>query len=109
MKLLIFLGYYFVTYFITIIAGGVFLRDISTSASDVVEYILCELNGHDPNDPCDDSVLHQPASVGLAVLLLLYNGVASIINLMFVVNIQELKEKCGRCYEMTRLATRSTK
>ena len=97
-KLLILIGYYFMVYFIFMTIAGARYEDVF-SRSDVYTYLCCELYGHDPNDPCDDSVLqmYRTGGVFTGVLILLLNILGPLLYLVFVVDIQELKEKFGGC------------
>ena len=110
-KLLILIGYYFVVHFVFLIIFSALLRDYVSSISDMFMYLRCELFGHDPSDPCDDSTLHKFRSVGvsLGVLTLLLNGLSPLVHLVYVINAQELKEKFGGCIESLRGLSSSSK
>ena len=108
-KLLILIGYYLLVYFISLIIAGVLLREYIFSISDLNSYLCCELFGHDPSDPCDDSTLHKFRSVGVSygVLILLLSGLSPLVHLVFVVNAQELKEKFGGCIKSLSIPSKT--
>ena len=69
--------------------------------TDVLKYLLCELFGHDPLSPCDATKLLQPVGFLTAILTLLLFGVSPFIHLIFVIDIQEMKELCRRFKSFT--------
>ena len=89
-KLLILVGYFFIHFLMYMVIFGA----IVNYNLEIFDYFYCELSGHDPNDPCDDSVLVLPASIALLVFTVVLNAVTPLMLLMFVVNVKELKEKC---------------
>ena len=93
-KLLMLLCYFVVIFFIYFVIFAVIGTEYYLS---IFDYLHCELGGYDPNNPCDDSVLFQPASVSLVVFTLVLNVTAPFMHLLFVVNVQELKEMCKKC------------
>ena len=62
---------------------------------EVSGYFECELPGIDPENPCDRSrfeALLHPVLTSLSYILL---GMFPAINLIFAVNVKELKQWCG--------------
>ena len=98
-KLLIFLCYFVVTFFISLVIFAITGIDYDTNF-DFFDYLHCELGGYDSNDPCDDSVLFQSNSVTLrSIFTLMLNVTAPLMFLLFVVNVQELKEMCKKLHK----------
>ena len=86
-KLLILLCCYIVVFFFYTI----FFAIASTySNTDFYDYLYCELFGHD-----DSCVLpHQPAITSGLVIALVLNGTPPLLFLIFVTNVQDLKQMC---------------
>ena len=97
-KLLILLCYFVVLFFIYLVIFAITGIDYNINF-DIFDYLHCELHGYDPNDPCDDSVLFQPDDFLLLVLTVVLNVTAQLMFLLFVVNVQELKEMCKKLHK----------
>ena len=72
---------------------------ISTKNSDILQeklisYFFCELGGHDPDQPCDRSQFEQENSPVISTLSYILLGLFPIGNLVYALNISELKEIC---------------
>ena len=93
-KLLILVGYYFIVFLIFMVIFGV---TNNNNNLDLLGYFHCEVSGHDPNNPCDDSVLRSPTSIAVSVIPVVLNVMTSFVLLIFVVNVKELKEKFQKC------------
>ena len=68
------------------------LENIST---ELQNYITCESNGHDPEDPCDKSrleELHQPV---LEALTLNFIYLIPVLNLVFVYDTKQRLSFCS--------------
>ena len=59
---------------------------------DVQEYFCCELGGHNPGNPCSRSKIGNLSDLGLEILLYILLALFPVVNLIYAVNVQELKE-----------------
>ena len=62
---------------------------------EIARYFTCELPGNDPQNSCDRSryqALLYPEMNCISYVLL---GMFPVVNLVFAVNIKELKERCA--------------
>ena len=89
------LGVFSLTTFTLIIKNQRVVEEISG-------YFTCELPGVDPQNPCDPShyqaLLHPELECLTYVLLQIF----PVINLIFAVNIEDLKQWCGRVCQFHR-------
>ena len=91
MKLLILITHYFVLHILSTVS--------SVTANDYlkefIQYLVCEMPGSDPNDPCHTTdILSHPFVATNMLLAVVFYGISPIIHLMFVLNLQKMKEKC---------------
>ena len=91
-KLLILVGNFCLHFLIYMILFGVTIINYNFD----LDYFTCEFSGHNPNNPCDDSVLISPASIVLSVFTVVLE-VTPLMLLVFVTNVKELKEKFKKC------------
>lgn len=70
-----------------------FLRKADLLEYELTKYFTCELNGHDPLNPCDRSMIEELAAGGLDILILFLVGTFPTVNLIFVVSIQDTKRR----------------
>ena len=93
-KILITLCYYVVLGVITL-ASVITLSTRNVNPDVVRNYFLCEALGVDPENPCDKSVFEDrvagPVVISLISALL---GLLPAVNLIFTVNITDLKKLC---------------
>lgn len=60
------------------------------------EYFSCELNGHDPDNPCDRGKVEFKSEV-LSILSLVTTGcLLPLANLVFVISFEGLKKSCSQ-------------
>ena len=71
-------------------------RDSPLFAENLLNFFSCEQRGHNPDRPCtrDFEKYNLPVLTTLAYILL---GVFPVVNLIYAVNIQELKALCTKC------------
>ena len=80
---------------IALIAFSVTTRNGVQFAAAVADYWRCELTGVDPENPCDElRAILFPVLTSCAYILV---GISLAVNLVFVVNISELKQKFKTC------------
>ena len=94
-KILIILCYYVLVVVIALIAFTAITRTVGQFAAAVADYWRCELTGVDPENPCNElraslEGLQFPVLTSCSYVLL---GISPAVNLVFVVNISELKQK----------------
>ena len=68
-------------------------RDASQLTQEIGKYFTCEMNGHDPANPCDRTAFErfQHPTIGIfsSILLLL----TPLVNMVYVVDFQFLRSK----------------
>ena len=99
-KILIIFCYYVLVVVIALIAFTVTTSNIGQFAAAVADYWLCELTGVDPENPCDElraslERFQFPVLSSFSYILL---WIFPAVNLIFVVNIRELKQKFKICF-----------
>ncbi len=92
-KILIVFCYYILLGVIALTAFTLSVKDNEIVAHEYETYFLCESKGIDPNNPdeCDRSGFEQYQTTGLTVCGYILVGIFPAVNLIFVVNIKELK------------------
>jgi len=90
-KLLILITHYFVIYALSIV--------LSVTGDDLfqesIKYLVCEMLGSDPNDPCHTTaILSHPLVTADIFFAVVFFGISPIMHLMFIVSLQKTKEKC---------------
>ena len=76
----------------------VIVRNAEPFAAQLMGYFVCEAAGHDPNQPCDRDDFRQLTYPILSAISLVLIGLFPAVNLVYALNVQELKEKCGSCF-----------
>ena len=82
---------------INLTAFSDFARKSDIFQYELNKYFVCEQLGHNPASPCDRKAFEQIISRALVVLSYGFHGTLPIVNLIFAINIQELKSKCQHC------------
>lgn len=67
------------------------------SASQLLAYFICEQDGYQESDPCNRESFRQLAHPELITIVYVSLGIFPVVNLIYVVNIRELREKCRVC------------
>ena len=99
--------YYVLLDVLALMAFTITTRNIEQFEAAVTNYWQCELTGVDPENPCDALIasyreFSNPVLSSFAFLIL---GSSPAVNLIFAVNISELKQKFKtwcRCAAMSR-------
>ena len=93
-KILIVFIYYVLLAAISLVAFSLSIKSIDQFIAEVLKYFKCESRGVDPDNHCDkyiNSYLkhRQVALISMSHILL---GLYPVVNLVYVVNIRELKK-----------------
>ena len=90
-------------------------RNLEQFAEQLSIYFVCEGRGNDPNNPCDRNAFRQLATPWLTVVSFVLDFLLPAVNLVYALNIKELKEKFNIMKALkfsrttqTNLSTRST-
>ena len=78
---------------INLTAFSEFARKSDIIGAKLNKYLFCELNGHDPANPCD---LEMVVSEVLIILAYFLNGTLPVANLVFVISFQGLRNACSK-------------
>ena len=106
-KLLIVFCYYVLLASVSLMAFTISTRNLTRLSQLVGEYFSCEINGHDASNPCSRSEFEALSNAGLAGSAYILLGLFPIVNLLYAVNIQELKAVC-RCFRKRSSHLQST-
>jgi len=105
MKVLIILFYYILLGVCSLTTFSVTSRNMQLFTSGLVSYFLCESTGTNDGKVCDRTAFEQFSNPIPAALSFILLGLYPVVNLIYVVNIQELKQKGKR---LTRKFSRPT-
>ena len=92
-KVLVVFCYYVALSVVNLTSYTVLSRNSPVLREHVQRYFFCELSGHDSSKPCSRSEFENmtnAAEITLSYILLI--AVFPVVNLVYIVNIQELKE-----------------
>ena len=92
-KLLIILCYYVLLVAISLTAFTVTLRRSGLYFTALLEYWRCETTGVDPENPCNRASFEEQTYPGLTTLAYVLLWTFPAVNLIFAVNISEIKKK----------------
>jgi ABC-type phosphate transport system permease subunit len=68
-------------------------RTVDTLRSELFSYFFCEQNGYNPDNPCSRSGFENLINPGTTFLSIMLAMVTPAVNLVFVVDYRELKQK----------------
>ena len=68
-------------------------RNSELFVEELLNYFACEGKGNDPNNPCDRNTFRQLSYPWLSAVSFVLLYVLPFVNLVYVLNIKELKEK----------------
>ena len=110
MKILIVLCYYVLSAVIALISFTLSTKNSEQFVSRLLDHFDCEMHGQDPENPmaCDRNDFRQFSSPELAALVAALFSLFPVVNLVYVVNIKELKQKC-KAYRLRRERNRNAK
>ena len=69
------------------------IRNARQFADALAEYWQCEIAGVSPENSCDRESFEQFTSPGLTAVSFILMGIFPAVNLIFAVNIREIKQK----------------
>ena len=106
-KLLIVFLYYLVAAVINLTTLTLFARNASVVANNLQRYFFCEQGGFNPSNPCSlpNDIYHRPYISSLGHILL---SLLPVVNLIYAVNIKELKEVWRKTFSKKLVATTIT-
>ena len=68
-------------------------RNSELFVEELLNYFACEGRGNDPSNPCDRNTFRQLTYPWLTVVSYMLIYMIPVVNLVYVLNIKELKEK----------------
>ena len=68
-------------------------RNSELFVEELLKYFACEGRGNDPNNPCDRNTFRQLTYPWLTAVSYMLLYMLPAVNLVYVLNIKELKEK----------------
>lgn len=113
-KVLIIFCYYVLLFVITLTTFTNFTRTFTDLGTKLAEYWQCELSGVDSENACDErkASFHAPGLTALSSISYILLGLLPAVNLVFAVNINELRQKfrtlCGRITKLYSIEEPST-
>ena len=102
-KLLFVFAYYIIYAVIVLVFYSVSVRDLDRFVEASREYFFCEAGGYNPEDPCPRTY-EQYKYPYLQSTVYIVLGFIPAVNLIFVVNIQRLKEASMPCFQYATIA-----
>ena len=90
---MIIFAYFIALEVVGLVVFSLFQRNASQLTQEIGEYFTCEMNGHDPSNPCDrtafERLLYPTTSTFSSMLVLL----TPLVNMVYVVDVQFLRSK----------------
>ena len=68
-------------------------KNLNRLQEELQSYFVCESQGHDPDNPCDRSQFERLRYPTITILSLIFVLLAPVVNFVFAIKIQLLKEK----------------
>ena len=76
---------------------SIFIRNAGLFEDAIREYWQCEATGIDPKNPCNRTSFEEMTDPGLIAFAQIIYWIFPAVNLIFVVNISDLKQiRCGQ-------------
>lgn len=91
-KILIVFVYYVLLAVFAVLGFSLANRDAERFTTEVVHYFECERKGVDPDNPCDTSGYRRIPNIYIAMLSYVLIGMYPLINFLYVIDVQELKQ-----------------
>ena len=92
LKVLIIFFYFFIVGILSIVALTIATQNVTEFISELVMYFTCESQGVQPGRTCERNFNRISSDIALMFLYILL-GFYPVVNLIYVINIQEVK-KC---------------
>ena len=96
-RLLIVVVYYVLLAAIALTAFTLNARYLPQEAAAILSYFSCEQGGYNPKAPCSRSGFEGLANPGLSTLAYILVALFPIVNLVYTLNIEEIKKCCRIC------------
>lgn len=93
-KILLIICSYIVSTVISLTAFADFSHKSDLFQIRLAQYFTCEQSGHDPSNPCDRKPFEEAVSSTLVILSYAFSGTQPLVNLVFAVNVNDIKRKC---------------
>ena len=79
--------------------------------TEFTNYLMCELPGHDPLNPCDRSKFERYSlSTALIIFSFAFHGTLPVGNLIFTISVVHMKKQCKIfCSKIKSISSSSTK
>ena len=90
---MIIFSYYVLLTVVALTAFTITTRNSEPFTKQLLNYFACEGKGNDPNNPCDRNTFRQLAIPWLSVIGFILLFLLPAVNLVYVLNIKELKKK----------------
>ena len=81
----------------SLIRFTIIVRNSAPFKTELLSYFACERKGHDPNDPCDVEGFRDLSYSIMSAIALFLLGLLPAVNLVYALNIRELKQKVRGC------------
>ena len=92
-KILITFCYYVLLTVVVLTTFTIKTRNSELFVEELSNYFACEERGNDPNNPCDRNTFCQLSYPWLSAISFMLLYMLPVVNLVYVLNIKELKEK----------------
>lgn len=96
-KVLIVFCYYMVLAVVALTTFTISTRNDEVAIRIIAKHFICEQSGFDPEGSCDRSRVEEQGNPVWTTMSYILLGIFPIVNLIYAVNIQELKEHCLMC------------
>jgi hypothetical protein len=115
-KLLIVFCYYVLLAAISLTAFTLSTKNLPETVKNFLEYFDCEKDGHNSSDPCSRADFERLNNSALTTFSYILLGLFPVANLVYAVNVQELKAYCqcfsrkskSKCSNSNELSTLSS-
>ena len=98
-KLVVVFCYYVVIAVFTLTSFTLLTRNSTQFVSSVEQNFLCEQGGHNPSNPCSLSDIESLSYPAVNTLTYILIALLPFVNLLYTVNIQELKELWAKFFK----------
>lgn len=96
-KLLIVFVYFFITSIFSLVAYTAVAKQSNDFRTKLALYFRCEALGVQPNGVCDKEFGRIGGEI-LVAMIYIFLGLYPTVNLVYIVNVQEVKKKCFKCF-----------
>ena len=104
-KILIIFCYYVILGVIVLITFSFATRNDGRLLEELTGYFTCELPGIDPQNPCDRSRYQSLLNPELNCFSYVLLGIFPVVNLIFAVNVEEIKQWCACARQFRTIST----